>query len=400
MTLDRLDTAIAFVVIMLGVSLLITIATQILSALLGLRGTNLLWGLKTVLKDCGITTKADEIAREILSDPRISDSVFSGLKDKKLLDLITRRWRLATAIRPDELSRVLNGIADRYARNKEQMIADSITRALSMRDAVAEKRLDELQKVVGAGWASAASSVIERVTGSARDSILQLETAFATVMDRVGQRFAMTTRLWSVLFAVLIAFGLHLDSIALLERFAANPDQRAAVLGARAAILEEAQRAHPGTAPPATATQPALDSNAPPMVSPAILKSAMESLKKAEPKSRLPQVPDFAGYSEAITWLGSHNQGALESRFQREVILALEARATEINNLLTQSGFSLIPKPWKLRPLFDSRRNLLGILITSALLSLGSPFWFNTLKQLSNLRTVLAENEKAEAAKA
>ena len=40
--LHYLDTIIAFVVILLGVSLLITILNQMISALLGYRGTNLL----------------------------------------------------------------------------------------------------------------------------------------------------------------------------------------------------------------------------------------------------------------------------------------------------------------------------------------------------------------------
>jgi hypothetical protein len=47
MMLQYLDTIIAFTVIMLGVSLLITIITQMISALFGYRGINLFWGLKT-----------------------------------------------------------------------------------------------------------------------------------------------------------------------------------------------------------------------------------------------------------------------------------------------------------------------------------------------------------------
>ena len=93
MTLERVDTVIAFAVIMLGVSLLITIATQIISSLLALRGANLLWGIKTVLADCGITTdelESERIAREVLTDPTISDSVFSRFADSKFLRPLRR----------------------------------------------------------------------------------------------------------------------------------------------------------------------------------------------------------------------------------------------------------------------------------------------------------------------
>src|SRR5262249_14271501 len=111
MTLDRLDTVIAFAVVMLAVSLIITIATQIISATLALRGSNLLWGLKTILNDMGIhSQEVDRIAREALTHTTISDSIFAWFKGRKL-DYVTRRWRLATVIRPEELSRVLATIA-------------------------------------------------------------------------------------------------------------------------------------------------------------------------------------------------------------------------------------------------------------------------------------------------
>lgn len=47
--------------------------------------------------------------------------------------------------------------------------------------------------------------------------------------------------------------------------------------------------------------------------------------------------------------------------------------------------------------------NVLGALVTAALLSLGAPFWFNMLKSLSNLRDALnpkKEEEKAASASA
>jgi hypothetical protein len=46
---------------------------------------------------------------------------------------------------------------------------------------------------------------------------------------------------------------------------------------------------------------------------------------------------------------------------------------------------------------FDGRRNLLGILLAAAFLSLGAPFWFNALKNLSNLRSVVATKEQQES---
>lgn len=81
MTLGHLDTVIAFVAVMLGVSLLITVATQMAVSLLGLRGTNLRRSLvdmfQTACTDRGAKGYANEIARRVLRHPLISDSVFS-----------------------------------------------------------------------------------------------------------------------------------------------------------------------------------------------------------------------------------------------------------------------------------------------------------------------------------
>jgi hypothetical protein len=394
MTLDRLDTIIAFAVVMLGVSLLITIATQIISSFLGLRGSNLLWGIKTILQDSGITTELDKIAREVLTDPEISDSVFSKFEGSKVIGYLTRRWRLATAIRPDELSRILMRIAEDPANFGGPDTATAIDNALSAVDRVAHNKLQRLQaELVPAGshWTVAADKVVQQVTDSARQSVLRLETSFATAMDRVSQRFAMNTRFCAVTFAFALAFGVHLDSLHLLQQLATNPEQRNALVNMRDEMLKQAGASIPAALPAAPAE---------PAYAPAILKEAMDNLKNTATDSHLPETPNFASYTEGVNWLRSNNQGALEARYQQAIVSALQQHATDINNHLIQSGFQLIPSPYSLWPLFNGKQNLLGILITAAFLSLGAPFWFNALKSLSNLRTVLADNESKETGKA
>jgi hypothetical protein len=50
MTLEHLDTIIGFAVVLAGVSLLVTTLIQMVSALFSLRGSNLRWGIETLLK--------------------------------------------------------------------------------------------------------------------------------------------------------------------------------------------------------------------------------------------------------------------------------------------------------------------------------------------------------------
>src|SRR5258708_18408330 len=81
MTMQHLDTVIAFAAVMLGLSLLIVAGTQAAVSLLGLRGTNLRRGLADLIETTSVDRDAKryakEISRRVLSHPVISDSIFS-----------------------------------------------------------------------------------------------------------------------------------------------------------------------------------------------------------------------------------------------------------------------------------------------------------------------------------
>jgi hypothetical protein len=56
----------------------------------------------------------------------------------------------------------------------------------------------------------------------------------------------------------------------------------------------------------------------------------------------------------------------------------------------SRDGLQLLPAPYQ--PPWDlSWQQLFGITIAAGLLSLGAPFWFNTLKSLASLRSSLAD---------
>jgi hypothetical protein len=119
--LNQLDTLIGFAVVMAVVSLLITIVTQMVSAALGLRGKYLADALETMIHkiDPTITDKVHNLGKQlskwILMHPVLSDSILP--MNPKWLDEIPgiawlrNRWRIASAIRPDEFFQVLQDIA-------------------------------------------------------------------------------------------------------------------------------------------------------------------------------------------------------------------------------------------------------------------------------------------------
>ncbi len=81
MTVQHIDSFVAFAALMLGVSLLITVATQFVVSLFALRGANLRRSLTDLFEmacpDREGKPHAKEIARRVLRHPLISDSVFS-----------------------------------------------------------------------------------------------------------------------------------------------------------------------------------------------------------------------------------------------------------------------------------------------------------------------------------
>src|SRR5438309_1236635 len=137
--LAYLDTLIGFVVVMLGVSLLITILNQVVSALLAHRGANLRWGLEVLFKNIdpravgypNLAATAGVVAQAVVTHHLVSDSVFSTAwngwvrKYPRLLGLV-RRWQLANAIRPDELVAILNHISTNRPRFLAPVVAAEI----------------------------------------------------------------------------------------------------------------------------------------------------------------------------------------------------------------------------------------------------------------------------------
>src|SRR5262249_7456105 len=127
--LDSLDTLISFVLIMLVVSLVITIAVQMTSAVLNLRGLNLLNGLSStfaaIAPDLKQNTK--DLARLILKGPILSDSFLPNWP-------VISWWRHSSAIRTDEVFDAIHRIAAgrRSATDTQRKSAQALLVALGM----------------------------------------------------------------------------------------------------------------------------------------------------------------------------------------------------------------------------------------------------------------------------
>jgi hypothetical protein len=393
MTLQYLDTIIAFVVVLLGLSLLITILNQMISTLFGYRGTNLLWGLETVLStlDPTLAAKAQDMAKTVLTEPIISDSMFSRFKDVPVLKTISSRWRLASAISAQDL---IHGLAKLAAelQQPDPGAAASLNDMLGAVDPEMARNaamVEKLVQQVAPGATDKADALVQRLETSTKQAIGMVEVSFNRAMDRASQRFALQMRLWTVVFAALLAFGAHINSFQVLQSLWNSPETRNNLVNSRDAVLQEAEVVLSPTASGATSTGPA--------VSPQIVNDAMKTLQgQDKDAAALGAPPVFNSLNDAVAWLQKSDKGnLLVAEYQNLVLNDLKAHADGIKKEIADSGLVLIPSPYPGLFSYGDWKNFAGILVTAAFLSLGAPFWFNALKTLSNLRPLVANKQDA-----
>ncbi len=340
--LQWLDTLMGLVVILLGVSLVIMILTQIISALLNLRGTNLKKGIQALLENTDPELKdvAKEISEKALSHPLISDRWGK-----------VKRWRLASTIRPDELVNIL------------KILADSETYEWC---GTLQRKLQDVQN--------------------------NINTWMDNTMDRVSQHFNTHTRFVTVAFSLIVALALHLDAFQLFNQISTDAEFRASLVASADAMLKRTEEVVgkspvPGVYLDVIAQMKLQDSTA------TGLEMPPETIKSRE-----------AGVAWLENQLaGSAQKDSLINRYGELIdknlvrsIDQLNDRASSIIGELQETKFKLVPEPYHGWDYALGERHLWGVLVMAALLGLGAPFWFNALKTLSSLRPILAGKEDKE----
>jgi phage-related holin len=256
--LALLDSVLAFSAIMLGVSLLVTVIVQGLSALVNLRG----WALADELAELFAQAKIDRVqsaalAKKILTHPLISDSV--------LRRELFSHWMQASAIRKEELLELLK-------RAKELGID------------VPNEVKDRLD--------AAAGVVSEWFDGQ---------------MDRVSQGFAHKARSITIFVSFVIAFALHLDAALLVDRMFSDTETRAKLVASVETLQEHAKRL--GVAPADDAGKvPATEGASATGASDELTKAASEiqSIRSELADAGMDILPKFVAATELAPERGLH----------------------------------------------------------------------------------------------
>jgi hypothetical protein len=329
--LAYLDTLIGFAVVMLGASLVITILTQMISALLSHRGANLRWGLETMFKNlpaCPLLNKAENaamVAKDVLTHPLISDSIFS-LKPQGLAD----RVRLATAVQPDELVAILNDLSTKPAYAAIAGLPAEIDTLIKEPNPATDRRLKlltgspELAKLATAGAVPLVENSIKAEAG-------KLEAWFNATMDRVSARFTTYIRLWTVGFAIALALITGLNTVTLLNELYTNGAFRQAVAGSATQMMDLAGKVLPN-GPKDVATK---------MYTDAVTKAITDSKAAAD------ATPSGIGSENAArAWLTAHvtnsaQQSAALSAFDQALMDQRMQDAAAVRTILTKASFDV-----------------------------------------------------------
>jgi len=339
--LERIDTLIAFAAVMLGVSLLITIINQMIASLLGHRATYLRAGIKDLLEtlDPALKPNLEKITDDVLTHKLATDSAFAHVA------WAPRRWKLASTIRPEELAKLLKLVSagQPYAANV-QAILNEVNPTVAREAQLIAATINTLAPTA----AASADELIRQVSDKATKAIGRLEGAFSSTMDRVRQRFTLQMRVWTIVFSLIFAFAYHLDVAKIYSQLSIDPSLRASLSNISSDLMKKySEVAAPQT--PAAGTEMRADTTS---------DQATKDLEDGSNKLA-------AAYKDIKSKLADPKLAIFE-----------------------------VPRNWTD---FGGLGGIFRILATAAFLSLGAPFWYNTLRSLTSLRSKVAEQMQAEA---
>jgi hypothetical protein len=424
--LQQLDTAIAFVVVMLMLSLLVTAIVQAISALLDLRGKNLARALTDLFKQ--IDSAFRKPPENTSSSAKFRNwfvHPFSKLTlASKLADAVTKHptvahgFSRAKAIRKEELLEILKDLCSADpARKIDTAVKDKLNQLLSRQipgDAqtvgTAQLIADQLALQIPTlkdDAKTTVAAVAAVVVGNIRQLEAGIQKWFDTVMDRASDVFTRWTRIITVALSLLFVVTLHIDAGLILHQISTDPQIKAGLTKMSDSALAQAD-------------ETLKNGN---RASSALIQVA-EKHKGDPVEADLNNATDLVTCAAGESWLKTYSiannskveKDKLVKEFQeacqQRTVAALDKSKDEITKLrhdLATTQLVLIPDGVTGPTVFDSKdrticqkldtwfaaythnpRHVLGTLAMVILLSLGAPFWFNALRQLSNLKPAIS----------
>jgi len=400
--LNTLDTVIAFAVIMTVLSLLITLVVQMVSAALSLRGKNLANALALTFQtiDPTIGKYAHSLAAQILRDPIFSDSLWQTKNrslDENAQKFIAaqRNLRDARLRRPDDPNR-----AD--AISKATAEVNTAKAAVTVPDvALNREKPWGFWAIPWGGPMQIATAIRPGEIYRVLQEMREMTPEEARLLNIPGELPEKAQRLIAALHRLdipALESRVKLKDIAAAAKIFA-PEQQTAVLGALGSFGATVERATTqaydrfqrwfGSGQDRAEQWFQIHVRMVTIVA-AILVSVFLQLDTVEIYDKLRHEPKLVQAlvksAPSTVEQGAAVQGQVDAGARDKAFADLKER-------IDSTGFELLPKGWFAR--WPSEKlwwvnHLFGLALSAGLLTLGAPFWFNLLKNLTNLRPAVA----------
>ena len=400
--LTTIDTVIAFAVIMTVLSLLITLVVQMVSAAFSLRGKNLANALALTFQtiDPTIGKYAHSLAAQILRDPIFSDSLWRTKNrsvDKNAQKFIAaqRKLRDARLRRPDDPNR-----AD--AISKATAEVNTAKAAVTIPDVTPNREKPwGFWAIPWGGPMQIATAIRPGEIYRVLQEMREMTPEEAQLLDIPGELPEKARGLIAALHRLdlpALESRVKLKDIAAAAKIFA-PEQQTAVLGALGSFGATVERATTqaydrfqrwfGSGQDRAEQWFQIHVRMVTIVA-AIVVSVFLQLDTVEIYDKLRHEPKLV---EALVKSapGTLEQGAA---VQGQVDANARDKAfADLKERMDSTGFELLPKSWFARWPGEKLwwvNHLFGLALSAGLLTLGAPFWFNLLKNLTNLRPAVA----------
>jgi hypothetical protein len=442
--LQQLDTAIGFSVVMLMLSLLVTAGVQMISALMDLRGKNLERALtdlfhqiapdlrETARKTPGTLNRVREMLAHpfsrITSGSRLAEAVVTH-------PALSHTFARAKAIREDELLAVLKdlcstttqGRIDDQTRNALKTAVESRVPGGSGTVAALELMLEQLANRfpdVGNQFQNDLKSGLQQVLATVGQLEAEIEKWFDTIMDRASDVFTRWTRVITVMLTISLVVVLHIDSGEILHQISANPELKAGLVKMGDATLAQADKIFDNRDRASAAIGQLAEKHKDDALG-NVLKNAPKGLISCvdgeewidgNVKSSTVDPPRLDQLQQEFSEIcQEQTQKAMGTSGDQLRKISAELKGTDLTIVPDRvNGITIfrydadngkdvgslrhalhVLNNWWLA-YWTSRRHMLGTLASVFLLSLGAPFWFNALKQMSNLKPAITSKIEKE----
>ena len=407
--LQTIDVLIGFTVVMLILSAVVTMLVQfVATTLLNLKGQSLKDGiaqLLTLLDKQGLTAReANRIADHILRNSLLSRKV-----------PFVEKWRLASVVHREELTTL---ILD-FAAGADLSKADALAKGESLNDTGPDYlRARLLNSLRNNGVIEPPADILKAVrrtmltleerqpelandirhsvallTHASSEFLAKTNAWFDQTIDRTVDAFTTSARVWTIIFSAAVAIFFQVNSFELIRRLSVDDDMRQMLVSA---AITDPDRFAPRTAEADAGSAPEM--NAQPSTNGAPTNATDTSVEGSP--SLLP--------TNRATGLDANDERAGARDEPPPGLTPSEAldriRGDESLSWLVNADLITWPKDfnvwrqyWTSAPsLYEQLVRLLGVLLTVSLLGLGAPIWYEFLKNLINLRSVVARKDDAQ----